>query len=125
MGAECIDIANSFNVNFDTVVFDILISKFDEYFVPKLNIAMERHKFFTRKQMADENLESYVTVLKNLSKSCDFGAIRDSLVKDIFICGMSPNFQHLKERLLSEGKIELERALLLNCYKTTILVNQL
>ncbi|GBO99797.1 Retrovirus-related Pol polyprotein from transposon 412 [Eumeta japonica] len=110
MGAECFDIANSFNIDYDKVVYEDLVKKFDEHFVPKLNIAMERHKFFTRKQTADENLESYVAVLKNLSMTCEFGEIRESLVKDIFICGMSPNFQHIKERLLSEGKIELERA---------------
>lgn len=94
MGPECIHIGNSFNVDYDTVKYEDLIKRFDEYFVPKLNIAMERHKFFTRKQKEDETLESYVTVLKNMS----------------LICGMSPKLQHIKERLLSEGKIELGKA---------------
>lgn len=86
MGPESFQIANSFNINLDDVKYDVLVAKFDIYYVPKLNIAMERHKFFSRKQNDGESLESYVTILKNLSKSCEFGSLREGLVKDIFIC---------------------------------------
>lgn len=50
LGPESLSIFNSFNEDIDTVKYDDLIAKWTNYFVPKKNIAMERHKFFSRKQ---------------------------------------------------------------------------
>ncbi|XP_055371852.1 uncharacterized protein LOC129605880 [Condylostylus longicornis] len=90
-------------MDIDAVKYDDLIKKLDSYFIPKVNIAMERHKFFSRKQANSETIEEYVTELKNLSLTCEFNDLREDLVKDIFICGLSSNLSHIKERLLSEA----------------------
>lgn len=72
---------------------------------------MDRHAFFMRKQNGGEGIDEYITALKNLSLTCEFGTLREDLVKDVFICGLSPNLQHIKERLLSEGEITLNNAM--------------
>lgn len=107
----CGDIVNSFNIDIDTIMYKVLWEKFEKYFVPKKNTAMERHMFFTRKQAIGETITQYSTVLQNLSITCEFGDIRESLVKDIFTCGLSQNFQKIKEKLLSEGEITWDKAL--------------
>lgn len=49
--------------------------------------------------------------MENLRYTCAFGTLRESLLKDIFICGLSDKYKNTKERLLSEGDIEWKKAL--------------
>ncbi|KAF2881235.1 hypothetical protein ILUMI_24940 [Ignelater luminosus] len=66
IGDEAIHIYNTFKFEKDEVnKIDELIEKFTEYFKPKNNLVLERHKFFTRKQMQGETILQYVTDLKN------------------------------------------------------------
>ncbi|XP_037828511.1 uncharacterized protein K02A2.6-like [Lucilia sericata] len=111
LGSGALDIFYSFNEDVDTVGYENLVSKFELYFVPKVNIAMERHKFFMCQQQADQSIDDYVTLLRNLSLSCEFGTLRESLVRDVFTCGLSSRMGHVRERLLSEGGISLEKAI--------------
>ncbi|XP_055911526.1 uncharacterized protein K02A2.6-like [Eupeodes corollae] len=111
MGPESLEIFHSFDLNLDTVKFDELVERLKSYFLPKVNIAMERHKFFTRNQRVGETIDEYVTALKNLSLSCEFDTIREDLVRDIFVCGLNNNWTNIKERLLNEGNIKLQKAL--------------
>lgn len=111
MGPEALEVFNSFNVEIEAIQFDALWKKFEEYFIPKKNVSMERHKFFTRKQAPDETISQYATALENLSITCEFGSLREDLVKDIFICGLSQQFKNIKEKLLSDGDVKWNKAL--------------
>ncbi|XP_055916267.1 uncharacterized protein LOC129949066 [Eupeodes corollae] len=112
MGPDSLDIFNSFNEDLDKITYDVLVKKLDDYFLPKVNIIMERYSFFSRRQGPDESIDEFVTSLKNLSLTCDFETLREDLVRDIFICGLHNKFSHLKEKLLNEDKITLEKAVL-------------
>lgn len=47
MGEEGLDIYNTFELKKEEQNnFDVLVSNFDKYFLPKINITYERHKFF-------------------------------------------------------------------------------
>lgn len=111
MGPQCLEIFNSFNDEIDAIKFEDLMKKFELHFIPRVNLAIERHVFFTRRQNASESIAQYATVLENLSKSCEFEALREGVVKDIFICGLRENFRNVKERLLSEGPTKWKRPL--------------
>ncbi|XP_037931326.1 uncharacterized protein K02A2.6-like [Teleopsis dalmanni] len=111
LGADCFEIFNSFNMDIEEVKLENVLKKFCEYFIPKANVAMERYKFFTRQQNSEETISEYATALQNLSTTCEFKDLREDLVRDIFICGLSLNFKHIKERLLSEGDIKWGKAL--------------
>nr|CAI5838372.1 unnamed protein product [Callosobruchus analis] len=65
----------------------MVLEEFDKYFLPKRNISYERFKCFTRKQMPTESFEQFVTDLKNKARSCEFGELKDSPIKDMFTCG--------------------------------------
>ncbi|KAL4714366.1 hypothetical protein ACJJTC_009718 [Scirpophaga incertulas] len=67
MGQDCLTIFNSFNLDVNTVKLEELTKKFTHYFSPKVNITMERHKLFNRKQTLHEDLDNYVTDLRNIA----------------------------------------------------------
>ena len=89
--------------------FDVLIKKFDDVFLPKVNIAYERFRFNTAVQKAGQLYDSYFTELRNLASSCDFGVIKDSLIRDRIIVGI--NSRHLQERLLQADDLTLKKAM--------------
>ncbi|XP_026676329.1 YLP motif-containing protein 1-like [Diaphorina citri] len=73
-------------------------------------ITFLRHKFFTRSQK-EESIEDFVASLNKLSLDCEFKDLREGLVKDILILGLKNN--QLKERLLRESDLKLDKAVML------------
>ena len=43
-----------------------------------------RHTFNTRSQKADESFQAYLTALRTMAEACEFGDMRDELLKDSF-----------------------------------------
>lgn len=61
-----------------------------DLFAPKSNVVEERYKFRSRARKADEYIDAYLTIFRELAKSCDFGdlekeMIRDQIVEKIFL----------------------------------------
>ena len=44
----------------------------DEHFVPKKNVAYERHVFRQAYQSPSENMDAYLNRLKNFIRSCEY-----------------------------------------------------
>lgn len=86
-----------------------LIEALDTYFKPVKNKSVERHKFNTRNQQANESFDEYLLVLKAISSNCEFGAMKDELVKDRIVCGILD--QKIRNRLLTEAELTLNRAI--------------
>ncbi|KAF0747865.1 Uncharacterized protein FWK35_00020961 [Aphis craccivora] len=111
LGSEILPILNGFEFKKtnDAADYEIVVSKFNEYFIPKKNIVYEQHMFFTRDQKTGENIDEYVKELRLLASSCEFGKLVDTLIRGRLICGLIDN--KIKERLLKEGNIGLEKVL--------------
>lgn len=75
-----------------------IFAKFDEHCNPSINDTVERYRFFTKSQGADQSIENYVTELRMIAKTCNFGEIKDSFIRDRIVCGI--NNAGLRERLL-------------------------
>ena len=64
--------------------FDLVMKRFDAYFIPKRNVIHECAKFHLRMRQAGENTKSFYRSLMDLSETCDFKdkneEIRDRLV---------------------------------------------
>jgi hypothetical protein len=75
---------------YNTFVFaeGLNCTKFELYCTPKKNVTFERHVFNTRNQEPSESIDSYVTELRKLAKSCEFAQLHDSLIKDRIVCGI-------------------------------------
>lgn len=82
---------------------------FEEYCIPKKNIVYETFKFFNRIQKEDENFESFLTEIKNLSQTCEFGTLTDRMVRDRIVLGIKDKV--LQERLLSIEDLDLNKAI--------------
>ena len=85
-----------------------LINAFDIYCRPKKIETVERFKFNMRVQ-GDEILEKYITDLKTLAMTCNFGELQDSLIRDRIVCGVKDT--HLRERLLRTQELTLDKAI--------------
>lgn len=83
--------------------------KFEEYCIPKCNVTYERHRFFTCVPKPKESIDQYITKLRTIAKTCDFGTLCDSLIKDRIVCGTGDNA--LRARLLRESNLTLETAI--------------
>ena len=82
---------------------------FDNYCNPKRNETVERYRFNMRNQSQDEIFDKYVTELKILASTCNYGALHDSLIRDRLICGI--NDSNLRERLLRVADLDLQKCL--------------
>ncbi|XP_056456784.1 ETS-related transcription factor Elf-1 isoform X1 [Gadus chalcogrammus] len=85
---------------------DDIINTFDEHYNPGANETMERYRFFSKNQGASETIDSYVTELKVLARKCNFGALRDSLIRDRIVCGSHNT--GMRDRLLRQKKMTLD-----------------
>lgn len=89
--------------------YDEIISKFDAHFNPRKNLTFNRYNFLTAKQDEAETFDEFYTRLRKLSEDCEFGALRNSLLKDLVIIGIRD--KKLKERFLQENDIDLATVL--------------
>ena len=111
-GADAAAIAAAAAAVPDANNFDLVMKRFDAYFIPKRNVIHECAKFHLRVQQAGENAESFYRSLMELSETCDFkyknGEIRDRLVIGILDKELSLELQ-LKADLTLENCVERVR----------------
>ncbi len=110
VGDEALEVYNNFTFEEgESMKLQSIMDKFEAFCIPKRNVTYERHRFFTCMQRSGETIEQYVTELRHRSKTCEFGELTDSLIKDRIVCGIPDN--GLRERLLREQDLNLEKAL--------------
>ena len=76
---------------------------------PNSTLLMRGTCFFTRVQKVDENIDEYVTDLKIKARNCSFGDLKDEMIRDKIICGITS--EQLCGRLLRQGDISLDKVL--------------
>ena len=103
---------------YDTMAFEVpasersltqVLAAFDTHCKPKKNETVERFKFFSRSQDPGESQETFITDLKLLATTCNFGDLKDSLVRDRIICGIQD--RQFREELLKISDLDLQRCL--------------
>ena len=65
--------------------------------------------FFSRNQENGESIDHYVTVLKTMSNTCEFGDLKESLIRDRVVFGIQDN--SVRERLLRDPDLTLQTAI--------------
>lgn len=86
-----------------------LLEKFEAYCIPRRSLTWVRHVFNTRNQQPGESIDQYVAELRNKAKTCEFGDLTDSLIKDQAVCGITSD--KTRSRLLKQPSLTLGGAL--------------
>ena len=106
-GAQAIDVYNILDVDENDKYEDIK-TKLEGFCAPKKNETYKRFVFRNTKQEEGEQFDSFLTKLKLHSKSCNYGDLRDSMIRDQIVYGILN--QKTQERLLREADLDLNRA---------------
>jgi hypothetical protein len=81
----------------------------DDHCVGKTNVIYERYKFNNRVQKEHESVEQYVTALRSLASTCEFGILKDDMIRDKIVCGIRSD--SIRTKLLQEPKLTLEKCI--------------
>ena len=73
--------------------------------MPKKNLVYERYVFNICVQKEGQNVDSYVTELRHKAQTCDYGELKDSLIRDRIVVGI--NSTQLKEKMLQSAWSQL------------------
>ncbi|XP_064469482.1 uncharacterized protein LOC135384188 [Ornithodoros turicata] len=88
--------------------YNKLKARFQKRFIPIRNVIFERARFNQRSQLEHEAVEKFVTVLHRLAESCDFGSLKDELIRDRLVVGLRD--KNLSEKLQLDANLTLEKA---------------
>jgi hypothetical protein len=84
------------------------MKRFNQHFIVTKNVIFERAQFNQRKQEPRESTEAFVTALHKLADSCDFGALREELIRDHIVVGIQD--AKIIERLQLDRELTLAKA---------------
>jgi hypothetical protein len=107
MGTKAEDIYSRF-VHADEETYADVIGNFDQHFALKRNIIFERVQFNRRVQQPRETADDFIVALHKLAETCEYGTLRDQLVRDRLVAGLRD--AHLSERLQLDPELTLEKA---------------
>ena len=68
--------------------YDDVLAKFDAHFRVRKNIIFERARFNRRIQEEDESVDQFITNLYSLADNCEFGNMKDELIRDRLVVGI-------------------------------------
>ena len=110
IGSEALDV-------YDGLPFDenerqnvaVVLQKFEEFCLGEVNETYESYMFFCRNQDAGETVESYITTLRKMVKTCNFGRLEDRLLKDRV--GMGILDENFHSKLLEVRQLDLKQCI--------------
>ncbi|KAK0143736.1 hypothetical protein N1851_018062 [Merluccius polli] len=82
---------------------------FNAHCVSKRNIIFERACFNRRSQEPGESVESFITAVHTLAEHCEFGVLREELIRDRIVVGIRD--ARLSESLQLDAALTLEKAI--------------
>ncbi|RWS00581.1 uncharacterized protein B4U79_05220, partial [Dinothrombium tinctorium] len=106
-GPEAIEVYNTlkFATQDESENLGSVLNAFEKYCNPRKSLAMERYYFNKAQQESEETIDHFITRLKQLAKSCEYGDLEESLIRDRIICGV--RCDSTRERLLQEDELSL------------------
>jgi len=109
LGEEADDVLTSTNITDESrKKFEDVIQKFDEFFKVRKNVIFERARFNQRSQGETETAEQFITSLYSLAADCDFGGLKEQLIRDRIVVGIRDS--SLSAKLQMDSELTLEKA---------------
>ena len=90
LGPDAMEIHEGFRYEAgeDREKIETVIAKFDRYFMSETNEAYESYRFNKCEQAEGENIETYITRLRQLAKGCNYGDLTDRMLRDRIVAGI-------------------------------------
>ena len=92
----------------DRKKYNAVKNKFEGHFIIKCNVIFERARFKMCVQTEGESVDTFITDLYTRAEFCNFGDLRDELLRDRIVVGIRD--KALSERLQLEADLTLEKA---------------
>ena len=109
MGRKCYRIFQHLDIpDGDRKKVSTILKALKEHFIPKTNVIYERYVFNTSDQLQSEGVDVYVTRLRGLSNSCEFGTLQSQMIRDRIVLGTRDS--GARSRMLREPDLTLEKA---------------
>ena len=102
------DPATTIEVDEDDTMFDVLVQKFTDYYIPRRNLIHDRSIFNQRVQMDGETVEEFVRELQSLVKYCHYSDTDDQ-IRDRLVIGLRDS--RVKEKLQLVSDLSLDKAI--------------
>ncbi|XP_070381116.1 uncharacterized protein [Dermacentor albipictus] len=77
------------------------LSLLERQFSSTVNVLVERRRFTLRRQLPNEPIREYVSALRQLAKTCDFGQFLEAALRDRVVDGVRST--ELRQKLLVKG----------------------
>ena len=84
-------------------------TKFDVHFVVRRNVIFQRAKFNRRHQEDGETVDTFITALHALAEHCDYGTLKDEMIRDRIVVGLQDS--KLSEKLQLDPELSLAKAI--------------
>lgn len=110
MGKECHLIQRHLHMpEEDRAKPEKILDALEKHFEPSRNVIYERYVFNTTQQSQHETTEQYVANLRKLADKCEFGTLRDELIRDRLVLGTKD--ASARARMLRESALTLAKAI--------------
>ena len=108
-GERADDVLKSFGLSDEEQkVYTTITGKYVNYFNVRRNTIFERARFNLRKQEEGESVDQFITSLYTLAEHCDYGELKDQLIRDRIVVGLRD--AKISEKLQLDPALTLEKA---------------
>ena len=93
IGKDALEVHNGLPFQSDEEKADInkLLKLWANHCIWKTNTIYERYKLNNRSQEQAESIDTYITTLRALAETCEFGTLKDDLIRVRIVCGVRDN----------------------------------
>ena len=111
IGPDALEVYNGLPFECDSDKQDLpkILDLMEKYCIGQTNVIYERYVFNTRNQEEGESIDTYNTALRTLAQTCNFGDLKDELIRDRIVCGIRENT--VRKRLLQESGLTLKKCM--------------
>ena len=110
MGKECFRVYTHLDIaEADRKKVDKVLQALERHFEPTRNVVYERYKFNICEQDQEETVAQYITKLRQLASTCEFGVLENDLIRDRLVLGTKDS--SARARRLREPKLDLQKAI--------------
>lgn len=110
LGEKAEEVLLSTGINEDErKVYNTVIEKLDSFFKVRKNVIFERARFNRRSQLEGETADQYIMALMQLVESCEYGTLRQDMLRDRIVVGIRDSA--MSERLQLDPDLKLDKAM--------------